>query len=147
MSALVVAVVALGLLGAWLAFQVVALRRKVDAVPDDGNVVAVLRDLDARLRRAEEVDVELDRRIGLLEAQMPFAVSRVGVVAYDAFGNIAGNLSRAIAFLSDRGDGLVLSVLVARAETLFYAKEVRGGHGTEELSPEERLAVDRALGR
>jgi hypothetical protein len=68
-------------------------------------------------------------------------------VAYDAFGNITGNQSRAIALLSQRGDGLVITLLKAREETVFYTKGVNDGKGVEELSPEETAAVDRALGR
>ena len=64
---------------------------------------------------------------------------------YDAFGDIAGNLSRSIALLDATGDGLVISLLVGRSETLFYTKQVRGRRGLEELSPEEAEAVDRAM--
>jgi hypothetical protein len=49
--------------------------------------------------------------------------------------------------LSQRGDGLVITLLKARDETVFYAKEVNGGKGVEELSPEEAAAVSRALGQ
>ncbi len=69
------------------------------------------------------------------------------MVSFDAFGDITGNLSRAIALLDRVGDGMVLTVLVGRGETLFFAKQVRGGRGAEKLSPEEHAAIDRALAR
>ena len=82
-----------------------------------------------------------------LEGRLPYAISYVGVVAYNAFGNIAGQQSRSIALLNQRGDGIVITLLASREETLFFTKQVAEGTGTEALSPEEATAVDRALGR
>jgi hypothetical protein len=36
---------------------------------------------------------------------------------------------------------------VGSRQTLFFTKMIRGGEGTEPLSPEERTAVERALGK
>jgi len=145
---LLVAIVGLTVvLVVWQTIQITAVRRAVDAVPRDGNVIASLQGIDHRVGSLEETTRLLADRLAALEQRAPYALSRIGVVAYDAFGNIAGNLSRSMAFLSEQGDGLVLSVLAAREETLFYAKEVRAGSGLEQLSPEEQLAVDRAMGR
>jgi hypothetical protein len=75
------------------------------------------------------------------------AISYTGIVTYDAFDNIAGNQSRSIALLNAQGDGLVISLLVGRNETLFFTKQIRGHVGMEELSPEEAEAVSQALAR
>ena len=82
--------------------------------------------------------------LAAIEQSLPSAITHVGVVAYNAFGNIAGNQSRSIALLNVTGDGLVISVLVGRDETLFFAKQVRAFTGEEALSPEELAAVERA---
>jgi hypothetical protein len=127
--------------------QAVALRRKLDSIPTDGDVVAMIR-TSMQTASANAVAVEsLDGRLQNVEARLPYAVSYIGVVAYDAFSNIAGNQSRSIAMLNQRGDGIVLSLLVSRGETVFFTKQVTNGRGSEELSPEEMAAVDRALGR
>ena len=89
----------------------------------------------------------LSAQVSEVEERLPFAISYVGVVSYDAFGNITGNQSRSIALLSQRRDGLVVTLLKAREETVFYAKEINDGKGVEELSPEEMAAVNRALGQ
>ncbi len=146
-----IAVIAVGVLVvvlvAWQTIQIQAIRRKVDAVPQDGNTVAMMRSLDERATSNAELLERVVARLESTEDKLPHAISRIGVVAYDAFGNIAGNQSRSIALMNDAGDGLVVSLLASREETMFFTKEVRNGRGVQELSPEEQAAVDRAMGR
>ncbi|MEA2024164.1 MAG: DUF4446 family protein [Actinomycetota bacterium] len=145
---LVIAIVLLVVvLAIWQTIQLLQIRKQVDAVPKDGNVFALIDSTTGRLNRVEAGLAVLDQRVQDIEARIPFAVTRNAVVAYDAFGNIAGQLSRSMALLSESGDGIVLSILVSREETLFFTKEIRGGTGSEMLSPEEELAVANAMGR
>lgn len=134
-------------LAIWQTYQLVQIRKQVDAVPKDGNVFALIDSTTGRLGRVEAGLAVVDQRLQDVEARLPYAITRTAVVAYDAFGNIAGQLSRSIALLSESGDGVVLSILVSREETLFFTKEIRAGVGSEMLSPEEDSAVTRAMGR
>ena len=130
-----------------LAMQVAGLRRRLAAVPKDGNVIDLMRTIDHDLGEVEKQVANLGPRLLAVEQKLPLAVSYTGVVTYDAFGDIGGKLSRSIALLDSNGDGLVISLLVGRSETLFFTKEVRSGSGTERLSPEEGAAIARAMGR
>ncbi len=148
MSIAFVAVVVLVLiLAVWQAIQIQALRHKLDSVPDDADVIGMLTNVDARINEREVRAAEINQRLSLLEEQMPFALSYIGVVSYNAFGNIVGNRSRSIALLNQQADGIVITILASREETLFFTKEVRAGSGVEELSPEEQSAVSRAVGQ
>lgn len=145
-AALVIAVIAI--VGALIAVvQVQGVRRKVDAVPTDGDLYGLLQSLTATSHDQAEAITEMESRLLELEGRLPYAISYVGVVAYNAFGNIAGQQSRSIALLNQRGDGIVITLLSSREETLFFTKQVAEGVGVEALSPEESAAVDRALGR
>ncbi|MEZ5175125.1 MAG: DUF4446 family protein [Acidimicrobiia bacterium] len=145
-AALVIAVIAI--VGALLAVvQVQGMRRRIDSVPTDGDFVGMLQRVSSTTEANQSRVADLIERVGALEGRLPYAISYIGVVAYDAFGNIAGNQSRSIALLNQRGDGLMITLLVARDETVFFTKQVTGGRGAQELSPEEAAAVDRALGR
>lgn len=75
------------------------------------------------------------------------AISRIGLVRYDAFHTAGGALSFSAALLDDRGDGIVLSAVNGRSEGRTYAKAVVGGVSEQELSPEEREAIEDALHR
>ncbi len=145
--ALIIAVVLAVILAIWQTIQIQAIRKRVDAVPQDGNVIGMLQTLDARTSLNQATLDQMQGRVESIEGRLPFAISHVGVVAYNAFGNIVGNRSRSIALMNQLGDGLVITLLSSREETMFYTKEVRSGVGVEELSPEEAAAVDRAMGR
>ena len=108
---------------------------------------AALAATDARLRGLEAQVADVDGSIQSIESRLPFAVTGIGVVAYDAFDNIAGNQSRSIALVNERGEGVIISLLVSRSETLFFSKQIDDGRGVEPLSPEEEDALARAMGR
>ena len=145
-AALVIAVIAI--VGALVAVvQVQGVRRKLDAVPSDGDVYGLLQSLTETSHDNTATIAQMESRLLELEGRLPYAISYVGVVAYNAFGNIAGQQSRSIALLNQRGDGIVITLLSSREETLFFTKQVAEGVGVEMLSPEESAAVDRALGR
>ncbi len=131
----------------WQAVQLYQIRRQIDAVPKDGNVIALLASVGVRLD-AFDTDVSgIDQRLQSVEARLPRAITKVGAVSYDAFGNIAGELSRSIAMLDECGSGIILTIMVSRDETLFFSKELSEGSSREPLSPEEQRAVATALGQ
>lgn len=75
------------------------------------------------------------------------AVSRTGIVRYDAFADMGGALSFSVALLDERGDGLVISAINGRSDGRTYVKRIVDGRGTTELSVEEQRAVRAALER
>jgi hypothetical protein len=145
--AFIVIVVLVLVLAIWQAVQIQGLRHRLNSVPEDGDVIAMLTNIDSRITEFESRLTIDGQRLADLEKQMPYALSYIGVISYNAFGNIVGNRSRSIALLNQQADGIVITILTSREETLFFTKEVRAGVGIEELSPEEQAAVDRAVVR
>ena len=143
---LAISVVTLGI-ALWLALAVHRIQATMAAVPDDGDVFSFLHQVDNELGRLDHVVADVVPRLESLEDRMPSALTHAGVVAYDAFDNIAGNQSRSVALLSESGDGIVISLLVGRNETLFFTKQVQGLVGVEPLSPEEEDAIRAATRR
>lgn len=74
------------------------------------------------------------------------SVQHVGMIRFDAFEDMGGELSFAVAMLDAQGAGLVLSSINGRSETRIYAKPVEHGSSKVNLSSEEEEAIRRALG-
>jgi hypothetical protein len=102
-------------------------------------------------RKAEEVaglrdDVALlADELRSTQRELQMAVRHVGVVRYDAFGDMGGRMSFSAALVDDHGNGFVLTSVHARSESRSYIKQLRGGMAEVNLSPEESAAVADAV--
>jgi len=148
----IVAIVAIVLAVAALAValsqrsQVRAFKERLSAIPEDGSVFDSLRRLDDDLAAAEDAIAKLQPAVRSLAERMPGAIRYTAVVRYDAHHDLAGQLSRSIAMLNEHGDGVVITLMKGREQPIYYTKMIRGGRGTEQLSPEETAAIQQALG-
>jgi hypothetical protein len=94
----------------------------------------------------DDVAVRLDARLGAAERTLRGTISHRSLVRYDAYNEFSGHQSVSIALLDDERSGVVLTSIHHRDQARVYAKQVTGGQGEQELSPEEAEAVRVALG-
>lgn len=110
------------------------------------------RNFGARMRRQEPgVALPLDaaglgQEVAAIHENLLSAIQRVGLVRFDAFEDMGGQLSFALALLDADGTGVVLSSINGRREARVYAKAIEAAESTVALSDEEREAVRRAMG-
>lgn len=95
------------------------------------------RDTLEKLRSAEA-------RIAQLENKMETSKRHLGLVRYDAFDDVGGTQSFALAIYDDLGDGAVITSLVGRADCRVYGKALNRGRSERSLSREEQLAIEDA---
>ena len=139
-------------LAAVLALRVRRLRAAQRAVLGDGpgqdlvaHAAAMQEDFRALRDWVEDVAAGLERRMVDAEERLDGAIAYRALVRYDAYNELSGRQSMSIALLDARRDGVVLSSIHHRDQARLYAKQVRGGRGELELSPEEAEAVRLAL--
>ena len=144
----VVAVLALLLAGAaWARLS----RMKKDYAVLQGADGTTANFVEAVARKTAEVTAlrqDLAAVSGRLEqtrADVADSIRHVAVVRFDAFGDMGGRLSFAVALLDDAGDGLVVTSINGRSETRTYAKGVKGGTADQSLSPEEEQVIGYAM--
>jgi hypothetical protein len=93
----------------------------------------------------DDLAARLDARLGGAEAALQGAIAHRALVRYDAYNELSGRQSVSIALLDEQRSGIVLSCIHHREQARVYAKQVNGGQGELELSPEEAEAVRIAL--
>jgi hypothetical protein len=109
------------------------------------NFVEIVNDnIDQVEALLKEVD-GLSEQYGAVLRRMAGAVQHVGVVRFDAFRDMGGLMSFAVALLDDRGNGIVMSSIYGRSESRTYTKPVVERGSTYELSPEEKEAIRLAM--
>ncbi len=136
----------IGLFVAVMAIYMVSLeRRRFSALPRDANVLDQIRRLDEDLALIEAAVAKMQPVLRSVVDRMPGALRYAAVVTFDANDERTGHMSRAIALLNERRDGLVITLLHGPRQSLFFTKMIRDGQGIEPLSAEEQTAVERAL--
>jgi Protein of unknown function (DUF4446) len=93
----------------------------------------------------EDTATRLDERLAGVESALRGTLAHRALVRYDAYNELSGHQSMSIALLDDTRSGIVLSCIHHRDQARVYGKQVRGGRGELELSPEEAEAVRLAL--
>lgn len=68
-----------------------------------------------------------------------------GIVKYDAFNEMGGKLSFAVALLDKNNTGWILNAMHSREGCYTYIKEIIKGESYVELSEEEAEALDKAI--
>ncbi|NLO27642.1 MAG: DUF4446 family protein [Actinobacteria bacterium] len=96
------------------------------------NVRLALEDLTLATR---DHDVRIDNTL-----------SRMGIVRFDAYYDLGGRQSTAVAFLNSLGDGVVITTVVSRDFARMYVKLIKDGQPDIPLAPEEKEAVEQAHG-
>ena len=145
-----VAVVAL-LLSLSLAIRLRRVRRDQRTVMGDrdldlvAHAAAMQSQFEALNDYVQDVAGRLDGRMGTAEQRIDGAIAYRSLVRYDAYGEMSGHQSTSIALLDSSRSGVVLSSIHHRDQARLYAKQVHGGHGELELSPEEDEAIRLAL--
>ena len=154
----IIAIVAAGLalvalIGcAVLALSVRRLRRAQRLVlgeDDQRDVVAhaagMQRSFEALRADVDHTAQRLDGRLTGVETALRETIAHRALVRYDAYNELSGHQSVSLALLDDEQSGIVLSCIHHRDQARVYAKQVHGGRGELELSPEEAEAVRLAL--
>jgi hypothetical protein len=72
-------------------------------------------------------------------------LKKVGIVRYNAFDDVGGEQSFAVALLDSDANGVVISGLYGRQDSRVYAKAIYKGQGERPLSDEEQQALGKAL--
>jgi hypothetical protein len=111
---------------------------------ENSNFVA---SIEASLSELNEMRTRVDGlhvRHEELAMRLQGAVQKVGIVRFDAFEDIGGMLSFAVALLDHNGDGVLVSTINGRQDSRSYAKPITRGESTFNLSREERQAIEEA---
>lgn len=152
-STLVVVILGIGwfVLAIWLLFVTInisKINRRGKVIAKAGKSGDFVRSVENSLKELSLMHRSLEETkagVAKIAVTLEGAVQRVGVVRFDAFNDVGGRLSFAVALLNVYGDGVVISTINGRQESRSYAKPVKNGESEFNLSTEERQAISEAL--
>ena len=80
-----------------------------------------------------------------LQEDLLGTLQKVGILRYDAFSEMGGNLSFALTLLDGNNNGYIINSMHSREGCYNYIKEIVKGESYIELSEEEAESLDRAI--
>jgi hypothetical protein len=133
------------ILGVWL-FMIERRLKKLLAGKDAQSLESIISALGEDIHALEKFQGNTETYLADAEKRIKRSIQGVETVRFNAFkGNgDGGNQSFAIAFLSENGDGTVLSSLYARDRMSVFAKPVKSFTSEFEMTEEEKNAIERA---
>ena len=116
---------------------------------EDGDIVKALRyyykKVDTLTNTVSmNTDTATLSRLANCENEAALSIQKIGVVHFDAFDDVHGNLSFALAMLNNNDDGIILTSLYGHNSCNTYVREVKSGETSIKLLNEESQALDKA---
>lgn len=94
----------------------------------------------------EKVD-NIDQRLDEVNDTLLFTYQKIGVVKYDAFKEMGGDLSFVVTLLDQSNNGFMINAIHSREGCYTYVKEIKKGESDIVLSEEEQKSLNIALDR
>ena len=97
------------------------------------------------VRKLKEHDLIHKKDITDMRHVLLSCFQKVGIVKYDAFREMGGQLSFSIAMLDQEDNGFVMNSVHSASSSYVYTKEIENGRSAIELSDEEKEALKIAI--
>lgn len=133
-----VLVISLGYLVFMLNSRVTKLLRGKKATTLEDSIHAIVDELEKIHQRMKLHDQKLDTH----NTRISNSVTTVSTVRFNPFADSGGNQSFASAFISEQGNGVVVSSLYSREKTSVFAKPIQNFESQYELTKEEKIVLE-----
>ncbi len=108
----------------------------------EAEIVQIFKDISM----LKEHDLRFKSAIKEIRHDLLGCYQKVGIIKYDAFREMGGQLSFSIALLDQQNDGFILNSVHSATGCYVYTKEIQNGMSYIDLGDEEKEALNRAMG-
>lgn len=131
-----------------LSRKIAKLNRRRGARLEDGcvgDIVDNLMDQSSSISVLQSQLEALNTQFSNQNAVLSSCLQKIGVVRFNAFEDVGGEQSFAIALLDSNRNGVVISSIYGRQDSRLYSKKIINGEGERALSEDEKKALNKAL--
>ena len=100
-----------------------------------------IEDIEKAVERVNIINEDLIS----IKNQMDRCIQKCNIIRYNAFNDTGSDLSYSIAMLDNFNDGVIITGIYGRNESINYAKPISKGTSEYPLSVEEELVLNRSL--
>lgn len=145
---LIVLVIVLFIINIVTACKIKSLRRRYDTFMNGKNAESMENVIVERFDQLDKIAKILkiqQEELSDLKENMNITYQKTGIVKYDAFSEMGGKLSFALAMLDKNNSGYVVNAMHSREGCYTYIKEIIKGEAYIQLGGEEKQAVEMAM--
>ena len=111
-------------------------------IGNGSNLDEMLKKYLADVKEIKKDNSEIKAYYTKLDSDLASCIQKIGLVRYNAFRDVGSDLSFAIALLDGNDTGVVLNGLYGSDSSNIYAKPIKQGKSTYQLSEEEKNAIE-----
>ena len=126
------------------------LRRRVDALTrgkDTESMEDIILNFFERIEALEQGEQTTRSDLKDIKDNLKITYQKKGLVKYDAFREMSGDLSYSLALLDKENNGVLISSMYSREGCYTYAKDIVNGESKINLSEEEAEALKQAVAK
>lgn len=110
------------------------------------NIEAMLLDYLEQVKKMNAQHSDIMAYVENLNARVLNCIQKVGIVRYNPFDEVGGDLCFALAMLDERNNGIILNSIYSRDGCYTYAKPILNGESAKyKLANEEEEALKIAI--
>lgn len=132
-----------------LIYVVINDRRKyinfMTKIGNGSNIDLMLREYIQEVKQIKNENNQIKAYCTKIDNELTFCIQKIGIIRYNAFDNVGGNLSFVLALLDKRNDGIVLNGIYGSKTSNIYSKPIKNGESIYQLSEEEKEALKQAI--
>lgn len=124
------------------------LNRRIDKFMSGKDAASLEEMVNERFKeidKLKKVGKNNSQKIAQINEELNRVYEKKGIVKYDAFNEMGGKLSFALALLDKSNNGLIINAMHSKDGCYTYIKEIINGESFITLGDEEKQALDMAV--
>lgn len=136
----------LSVLGLAMSLYIFIFFRKLSSGVGRNDLIKILKHLSQIEKQNSESIKEINRAIEDVRDNASYHLQKVALVRFNPFSELGGDHSFVLALLNAHLSGFIITGLHTRERTRVYIKKIEKGKSDQDLSKEEKEALNKASG-
>ena len=113
-------------------------------IGNGNNIDEMLKTYIQDVKEIKRDNSEIKAYYTKLDDDISSCIQKAGILRYNAFRDVGGDLSFTMALLDREDNGIVLNGIYGSESSNIYAKPIKKGQSTYQLPDEEKYAIELA---
>ncbi|WP_373897217.1 DUF4446 family protein [Haloimpatiens sp. FM7315] len=119
--------------------------RKLTRGVDNKNIEQIIETYFTKAEEGKDQIIKLEESVNALNEKLKGCIQKTSIIRYRAFEDVGSDLSFSIALLDGNNNGVIITGIYSREDSVVYAKPVDRGISRYDLSEEEKEVLEKVI--